>query len=93
MTTLSSVLQLGSFLSLCLVVPTFADSNDWTDRAYQAFGLADKGHDLTTESKVDGTRIIRTTGSDPYLGSVGLAEKIETSQDLSANGTHLESQT
>ena len=77
MTKLSSVLQLGGFLALCLVAPAFADLNDWTERSHQAFGLADKGHDLTTESKVDGTRIIRTTGSDPYLGTVGLAEKID----------------
>ena len=70
-------LKLGSYFVLCFVFPTLADANDWTDRPYHAFGLADRGHDLRAEKEKDGVREIRTTGSDPYLSTVGLTEKID----------------
>ena len=65
-----------SFASFILA-QALADANDWTERPYHAFGLADKGHDLRTEKEKDGVREIHTTGSDPYLGTVGLTEKID----------------
>ena len=77
MTILSWTLKLGSYLVLCFVFPTLADANDWTERPYHAFGLADRGHDLRAEKEKDGVREIRTTGSDPYLSTVGLTEKID----------------
>ena len=77
MTILSRTLKLGSYLVLCFVLPALAGANDWTERPYHAFGLADKGHDLRTEKGKDGVREIHTTGSDPYLGTVGLTEKID----------------
>ena len=51
MTILSWTLKLGSYLVLCFVFPTLADANDWTERPYHAFGLADKGNDLRRRKK------------------------------------------
>jgi hypothetical protein len=65
-----------SFASFA-VVQALADANDWTERPYHAFGLADRGHDLRAEKEKDGVREIRTTGSDPYLSTVGLTERID----------------
>ena len=65
---------LGMF---CPVFPKFVVANDWLDRSYQAFELADKGHDLTSTKRGEGTWTIRTTGSDPYVQTIGLVEKLD----------------
>eukprot|EP01043_Picozoa_sp_COSAG02_P105888 COSAG02_NODE_41890_length_390_cov_0.498282_1_plen_85_part_10 len=65
---------LGMF---CPVFQKFVVANDWLDRSYQAFELADKGHDLTSTKRGEGTWTIRTTGSDPYVQTIGLVEKLD----------------
>lgn len=62
-------------VAACLAA-AFAEPNPWQNRKFHPLALAERGHDLTCEKLEDGSWVIRTTGTDPYLRITNLTEKI-----------------
>ena len=72
-----AILGLLTFAGFGFATPSALDWSVLEQAEFKSFALSDRGHHLECTASKDGAFTIRTTGTDPYISTEGLAALID----------------